>query len=144
MTGRFKAAALAAGIALAALSGGLASQAYAQSTSAAAAKPMADAPYWNASLPTDQRVADLLARMTLEEKIAQITALWDNKTEVQRADYTFDPAKASQTHPAGVGTISRPSDKHGPASPSPAPTSPLPLSANARCASSSSRRSSKW
>lgn len=117
MTGRFKAAALAAGIALTALSGGLASQAYAQSASVSAAKPMADAPYWNASLPTDQRVADLLARMTLEEKIAQITALWDNKTEVQSADYAFDPAKASQTHPDGIGTISRPSDKHGPGSP---------------------------
>ena len=117
MTGRLKAATLAAGIALAALSGGLASQAYAQSSAASAAKPMADAPYWNASLPTEQRVADLLARMTLEEKIAQITALWDNKTEVQRADFSFDPAKASQTHPDGVGTISRPSDKHGPGSP---------------------------
>ena len=117
MTGRLKAATLAAGIALAALSGGLASQAYAQPAASSAAKPMADAPYWNASLPTEQRVADLLARMTLEEKIAQITALWDNKTEVQRADYSFDPAKASQTHPDGVGTISRPSDKHGPGSP---------------------------
>jgi beta-glucosidase len=116
MTGRFKATALAAGIALAALSGGLASQAYAQ-PAAAVAKPMADAPYWNASLPTEQRVADLLARMTLEEKIAQITALWDNKTEVQDAAFNFDPAKASQTHPEGIGTISRPSDLHGPASP---------------------------
>jgi beta-glucosidase len=117
MTGRLKAATLAAGIALAALSGGLASQAYAQSSAASAAKPMADAPYWNASLPTEQRVADLLARMTLEEKIAQITALWDNKTEVQDAAYNFDPVKASQTHPNCVGTISRPSDLHGPASP---------------------------
>jgi beta-glucosidase len=117
MTGRLKAATLAAGIALAALSGGLASQAYAQSSAASAAKPMADAPYWNASLPTEQRVADLLARMTLEEKIAQITALWDNKTEVQDAAYNFDPVKASQTHPNGVGTISSPSDLHGPASP---------------------------
>jgi beta-glucosidase len=117
MTGRFKAAALAAGIALTALSGGLASQAYAQSAPAAAARPMADAPYWNASLPTEQRVADLLARMTLEEKIVQITALWDNKAEVQDAAYNFDPVKASQTHPDGIGTISRPSDLHGPASP---------------------------
>ena len=53
MTGRLKAATLAAGIALAALSGGLASQAYAQPAASSAAKPMADAPYWNASLPTE-------------------------------------------------------------------------------------------
>ena len=48
---------------------------------------MADAPYWNASLPVEQRVADLLARMTLEEKIAQIITLWDNKAEIQDDDY---------------------------------------------------------
>jgi beta-glucosidase len=116
-----RAAALAAGVALAALSGGLSSAGDAKSAPAAAApnvpKPMADAAYWNASLPTEQRVADLLGRMTLAEKIAQITALWENKTEVQRADYTFDPAKASQTHPDGIGTISRPSDHKGPGSP---------------------------
>jgi beta-glucosidase len=121
MTGRIRAAALAAGIALAALSGGLASQAVAQSSSAAAVRdvprPMADAPYWNASLPTEQRVADLLARMTLEEKIAQITALWENKVEIQDAAYNFDPAKATRTHPNGIGMISRPSDHKGPGSP---------------------------
>jgi beta-glucosidase len=118
---RFEAAALAAGIALAALSGGLASAAAAKDPPVAALatipRPMAGAPYWNASLPTEQRVADLVARMTLEEKIAQITALWDNKTEVQDANFQFDPAKATQTHPDGIGMISRPSDRHGPASP---------------------------
>lgn len=121
MTGRIRAAALAAGIALVALSGGLASQAVAQPASAASVRnlprPMADAAYWNASLPTEQRVADLLARMTLEEKIAQITALWENKVEVQDAAYNFDPAKASQTHPNGIGMISRPSDHKGPGGP---------------------------
>ena len=29
-------------------------------------------PFRNTSLPTDQRVADLLGRMTLEEKVAQM------------------------------------------------------------------------
>nr|WP_305098573.1 glycoside hydrolase family 3 N-terminal domain-containing protein [Croceibacterium sp. D39] len=78
---------------------------------------MADAPYWNASLPTEQRVADLLARMTLDEKIAQIITLWDNKVEIQDDDFSFDPAKASKAHPAGIGMIARPSDLHGPGSP---------------------------
>jgi len=31
--------------------------------------------YKNARLPVDQRVTDLLSRMTLEEKIAQLTCL---------------------------------------------------------------------
>ena len=121
MTGRIRAAALAAGIALTALSGGLASAAWAKDPPAAALsnvpKPMADAPYWNASLPTEQRVADLVGRMTLDEKIAQITALWENKVEVQDAAYNFDPAKATQTHPNGIGMISRPSDHKGPGGP---------------------------
>jgi len=109
------------GIALAALSAGFSGAGEAKTSPASAVpnvpKPMADAPYWNASLPTDRRVADLLGRMTLDEKIAQITALWDNKTDIERADYSFDSAKATRTHPNGIGEISRPSDLHGPGSP---------------------------
>ena len=32
--------------------------------------------YKNPRLPVEQRVADLLSRMTLEEKVAQLTCLW--------------------------------------------------------------------
>ena len=37
-------------------------------------------PYQNASLPIDQRVEDLLSRMTLEEKVGQLVCLmgWDS------------------------------------------------------------------
>ena len=42
--------------------------------SAASARPHQDQPpYKNPNAPLEQRVADLLSRMTLEEKIAQIT-----------------------------------------------------------------------
>ncbi|MBI3747383.1 MAG: glycoside hydrolase family 3 C-terminal domain-containing protein [Chloroflexi bacterium] len=34
------------------------------------------APYRDATLPLDQRVADLLARMTIEEKVAQLGSIW--------------------------------------------------------------------
>jgi beta-glucosidase len=117
MRGRIKAAALAAGIALVALSGGYSTQLAAQSSAPAVTKPMADAPYWNPALPTQQRVADLLARMTLEEKIAQITTIWDSKGEIQDAAHNFDPAKASANRPHGIGQIARPSDTSGPVSP---------------------------
>ena len=117
MAHRFKAALLVAGAGLMALSGVVASDASAQSRRTETARAMADAPYWNASLPVEQRVADLLARMTLEEKIAQITALWDNKTAIQNEDHTFSPAKASQVFPDGIGQIARPSDTKGPISP---------------------------
>ena len=36
------------------------------------AAPPDDAPYKNPKLPTDQRVKDLISRMTLEEKAAQV------------------------------------------------------------------------
>ena len=92
MAHRIKAALLAAGAGLMAVSGIVASDAAAQSRRSEAARPMADAPYWNASLPTEQRVADLLARMTLDEKIAQITPRWDNKVELHDADFGFNAA----------------------------------------------------
>jgi beta-glucosidase len=47
----------------------------------AAAGDGARAPYENASLPVNKRVADLLSRMTLEEKVGQMT-----QTERQRID----------------------------------------------------------
>src|ERR1017187_2338006 len=38
--------------------------------------------YKDASLPIEDRVADLLARMTLEEKIDQIATGWESRIEV--------------------------------------------------------------
>lgn len=81
------------------------------------ARPPASAPYRNASLPVDARVADLLSRMTLDEKVAQVITLWDAKTEVQDADSRWNPAKASLKFPAGLGQVARPSDRSGPSSP---------------------------
>ena len=52
--------------------------------------------YKNASLPVDERVEDLLSRMTVEEKIGQMTQLnitMINTTEQQR-DVVLDPKKA--------------------------------------------------
>nr|WP_245806192.1 glycoside hydrolase family 3 N-terminal domain-containing protein [Erythrobacter donghaensis] len=78
---------------------------------------MKDAPYWNANLPVEQRVEDLLARMTLEEKVAQIITIWDSKPKIQSEGDVFDPAKASAMFPDGIGQIARPSDRLGPSSP---------------------------
>jgi beta-glucosidase len=118
MARRQRAALLAAGAAFLAISGLAGSTAAsAQRAPAEATRPMADAPYWNASLPVEQRVADLLARMTLEEKIAQITTVWTAKSEIQDAANRFDPTKASMNRPNGIGQIARPSDPSGPASP---------------------------
>ncbi len=80
------------------------------------ARPPANAPYRNASLPVAERVADLLARMTLEEKIAQITSMWQNKQEIEDPQRRFNAARASARFPNGLGQLTRPSD-FGPGSP---------------------------
>lgn len=114
-----KRAALAAGVCLAAFGIAAAPAAEAQNRPAAVKvqRGMKDAPYWNAALPTEQRVEDLLARMTLDEKVAQIITVWDSKGKIQGQGDVFDPAKAAQVYPHGIGQIARPSDRNGPSSP---------------------------
>jgi beta-glucosidase len=74
---------------------------------------LAKAKYLDPKLPIDKRVADLLARMTLEEKIAQLHGYWFPKSGVLVDDQLRpalgnDKAKALLAH--GLGEISRPSE----------------------------------
>ena len=110
-----KRAALAAGVCLAAFN--MAAPAPVLAQPVAVERAMKDAPYWDARLPVEQRVADLMARMTLEEKVAQLLTIWDSKEEIQGDGDVFDPAKASAKFPNGIGQIARPSDRQGPVSP---------------------------
>ena len=67
--------------------------------------------YKDPSQPVERRVEDLLARMTLEEKAAQLITVWEHKAKIQTDDGTFAPAEASQNFPNGLGQIARPSDR---------------------------------
>ena len=69
--------------------------------------------YRDVSAPPEQRVEDLLARMTLAEKIAQISCIWDRKQQLLDASGNFDLARARTNFPAGIGQVARPSDLHG-------------------------------
>lgn len=69
--------------------------------------------YRNPALPTARRVEDLLARMTPEEKVAQMLCLWGAKKPITDAQGRFDPARAPQWLRVGIGRIERPSDGHG-------------------------------
>ncbi|MYN40008.1 beta-glucosidase [Duganella sp. FT109W] len=71
----------------------------------------ASSPYKDASLPVEKRVDDLLGRMTLEEKIAQMQCTWQAKTEIQDARGEFSAAKAQKAWPHGLGMVGRPSDR---------------------------------
>jgi beta-glucosidase len=78
--------------------------------------------YRNPALPIDSRVMDLLQRMTLEEKVAQLESTWQNHDFDLGPDGFFvdekgqlDEAKATQVLKNGLGQMSRPSEHHGPA-----------------------------
>lgn len=74
-------------------------------------------PYKNAALPVADRVADLLRRMTLEEKAAQMMCVWQQKTDKLVDEHgVFDPARARKAFQdgCGIGQVGRPSDAGGP------------------------------
>jgi beta-glucosidase len=87
----------AGGLATAALAAfGGAGAASATGTSATKARAAADGlPYEDASLPVSQRVADLLSRMTLAEKLGQMT-------QAERANITADGAQVTEL---GLGSV---------------------------------------
>lgn len=66
--------------------------------------------YKNPEQPVDARVADLVARMTLEEKVAQLLCVWEDKNDLLDDDGRFDPEKAAARLPHGIGLLARPSD----------------------------------
>lgn len=76
-------------------------------------KPGRDAVYRDASQPVERRVEDLLSRMTLEEKVAQMIGIWEGKGAIQNAAGDFNAERASTAFPHGLGQISRPQDKRG-------------------------------
>jgi len=81
-----------------------------------------DAPlYKDAAAPVDVRVEDLLGRMTLDEKVAQITTIWLQKNALFDEDGVFDPARADTLYPAGIGHFARPQDLRGASSPAESP-----------------------
>jgi beta-glucosidase len=79
------------------------------------------APYLNPSLPVQDRVTDLLSRMTLDEKVAQMEGAWENSQFFKDPDSrfvdehgNFRPDRAEVLLKKGLGEISRPSEERGP------------------------------
>jgi beta-glucosidase len=68
--------------------------------------------YLDETLPTDQRVDDLLSRMTLEEKVAQMLSINQDKSTFTADDGSFDPTDPAPWFEVGIGRIERPNVGH--------------------------------
>ena len=69
--------------------------------------------YRNPGLSAAIRVKDLLARMTVEEKAAQMMCVWQKKSETLLdgdGNFSARKAKAAFKHGHGLGQVGRPSD----------------------------------
>jgi beta-glucosidase len=71
------------------------------------------ATYKDPRQPVEKRVDDLLARMTFDEKVAQLETIWEQKAKVQTPDGHFSAELASRNFPNGIGGFARPSDFRG-------------------------------
>ena len=77
--------------------------------------------YRDAKRSVEERVADLVARMTLQEKIAQLEGTWQNRGNLKDqnqlfvdAQGGFVPERARVVLKNGLGQMSRPSEQRGP------------------------------
>lgn len=90
-------------------------------TVAAAAEPL----YKNPDKPVEKRVNDLLKRMTLEEKVAQLQTVWvaRQKLETERGEFTSEYAK--EILGLGIGQVARPAENKAVITPNKTPAQTL-------------------
>src|SRR5271166_5392871 len=83
-------------------------------------KSKLDAPpgpdYRNPELSVKRRVKDLLSRMKLKEKVAQMLCIWQRKATTmvdEQGRFDLEKAKAQSKDHRGLGQVGRPSDAGG-------------------------------
>lgn len=64
-----------------------------------------NAPYRNPKLPVQKRVKDLLSRMTIEEKVAQLMGLWNGGIEDFKDEFLNDKVKMKDTFGKGANSV---------------------------------------
>jgi beta-glucosidase len=72
--------------------------------------------YRNPKLPVERRVKDLLWRMTLKEKVAQMLCIWQQKSSTmvdEKGRFDLQEAKTHFKERLGLGQVGRPSDAGG-------------------------------
>ena len=63
--------------------------------------------------PADPEISALISRMTLEEKLAQLSCIWIEKSNILDENGDFSPTKMKASYPHGVGCFARPQDTMG-------------------------------
>jgi beta-glucosidase len=72
--------------------------------------------YLNPKLPAERRTRDLLSRMTLKEKVAQMLCIWQQKTNSlvdEQGNFDLQKARKYFKQREGLGQVGRPSDTGG-------------------------------
>ena len=72
--------------------------------------------YLNPNIPAERRTRDLLSRMTLKEKAAQMVCMWEQKNKTlldEKGNFNLKKAKTNFKQRLGLGQVGRPSDSGG-------------------------------
>ncbi|MFT7560152.1 MAG: beta-glucosidase [Flavobacteriales bacterium] len=67
------------------------------------------------------RIDDLLSRMSLEEKVAQMLTIWQKRQEIESEEGAFVADKAEELMGMGIGQIARPSENKAAITPNKTP-----------------------
>lgn len=86
-----------------------------------AAEPL----YKNPDKPIDARVKDLLKRMTLEEKVAQLQTVWAARQKLETDSGEFTAEHAKEILGMGIGQVARPSENKATLTPNKTPAQTL-------------------
>lgn len=77
--------------------------------------------YLDASQTVEKRADALLSVMTLDEKIAQMTAIWSDRQRLENDNGEFIAKEAGDILGNGIGHVARPSENKNPVGPNKAP-----------------------
>jgi beta-glucosidase len=66
--------------------------------------------YKDSKATTEERIKDLLGRMTLEEKVAQLETIWEQRKQLETDSGEFTSEHASKFLSQGIGQVARPAE----------------------------------